>query len=262
MSRNPNMLRTMIGTGLTLVLVLSYAVYSNTVDTEYYGYTTTNTEVELDLQENEENKSDWFVTTQSGISWVNLSLEGVQDGMTVRIDASGTKWYYSPLLGSPDANNFNCGEQTTEVSETCEYSTVHETEVQSDFHNMRGIVSLNLPINGLGFLQSEDQTSAQQAAEELMNEENKTVTWRITILQDGTTIDSAEVVASFTVVTHDLISVEAFELDPIQESVYSFATLVGCFAFLLFLPLLVYFSAKRKHAIDEQKRMDAPEPEQ
>ena len=95
-----------------------------------------------------------------------------------------------------------------------------------------------------------------------MNEENKTVTWRITILQDGATIDSAEVVASFTVVTHDLISVEAFELDPIQESVYSFATLVGCFAFLLFLPLLVYFSAKRKHAIDEQKRKDAPEPEQ
>ena len=65
MSRNPNMLRTMIGTGLTLVLVLSYAVYSNTVDTEYYGYTTTNTEVGLELQESEEGKADWFVTTQS-----------------------------------------------------------------------------------------------------------------------------------------------------------------------------------------------------
>ena len=224
MSRNPNMLRTMIGTGLTLVLILSFAVYSNTVNTEYYGYTTTNEEIKLDLQESEEGKADWFVITQSGITWVNLTLEGVQNGMTVRIDASGTEWYYSPLLGSPDADNFNCGEQTTKVSETCEYSTLHESEIESDSHQMRGIVSLNLPIDGLGYLQSENQFSAELAAD-------------------------------------DLISVEAFQLDPIQESVYSFATLVGCFSFLLFLPLLVYFSAKRKHAIDEQKRMDAPEPE-
>ncbi len=261
MSRNPNMLRTMIGTGLTLVLILSFAVYSNTVNTEYYGYTTTNEEIKLDLQESEEGKADWFVTTQSGITWVNLTLEGVQNGMTVRIDASGTEWYYSPLLGSPDADNFNCGEQTTKVSETCEYSTLHESEIESDSHQMRGIVSLNLPIDGLGYLQSENQFSAELAAGELINGENMTVTWRIMILQDDTTIDSAGVEVSFNIVTHDLISVEAFQLDPIQESVYSFATLVGCFSFLLFLPLLVYFSAKRKHAIDEQKRMDAPEPE-
>ena len=251
----------MIGTGLTLVLILSFAVYSNTVNTEYYGYTTTNEEIELDLQENEEGRADWFVTTQSGITWVNLTLEGVQNGMTVRIDASGTEWYYSPLLGSPDADNFNCGEQTTKVSETCEYSTLHESEIESDSHKMRGIVSLNLPIDGLGYLQSENQFSAELAAEELISGENMTVTWRIMILQDDTTIDSAGVEVSFNIVTHDLISVEAFQLDPIQESVYSFATLVGCFSFLLFLPLLVYFSAKRKHAIDEQKRMDAPEPE-
>lgn len=261
MSRNPNMLRTMIGTGLTLVLILSFAVYSNTVNTEYYGYTTTNEEIELDLQENEEGRADWFVTTQSGITWVNLTLEGVQNGMTVRIDASGTEWYYSPLLGTPDADNFNCGEQTTKVSETCEYSTLHESEIESDSHKMRGIVSLNLPIDGLGYLQSENQFSAELAAEELISGENMTVTWRIMILQDDTTIDSAGVEVSFNIVTHDLISVEAFQLDPIQESVYSFATLVGCFSLLLFLPLLVYFSAKRKHAIDEQKRMDAPEPE-
>ena len=153
---------------------------------------------------------------------------------------SGTEWYYSPLLGSPDADNFNCGEQTTKkVSETCEYSTLHESEIESDSHQMRGIVSLNLPIDGLGYLQSENQFSAELAAGELISGENMTVTWRIMILQDDTTIDSAGVEVSFNIVTHDLISVEAFQLDPIQESVYNFATLVGCFSFLLFLPLLV-----------------------
>ena len=35
LSRNPNMLRTMIGVGMVLILVLAYAVYSKTVDTEY-----------------------------------------------------------------------------------------------------------------------------------------------------------------------------------------------------------------------------------
>ena len=41
--------RTMIGLGLTLILLLGYAVYSNTVDTEYYRFETTNeSRVELD----------------------------------------------------------------------------------------------------------------------------------------------------------------------------------------------------------------------
>ena len=262
MSRNPNMLRTMIGTGLTLVLVLSYAVYSNTVDTEYYGYTTTNTELELELQESESDKAEWFVSTQSAITWVNLSLHGLHDGMTVRIDASGTDWYYSPLLGSADADNFNCGEQTTEVSETCEFASVHESEVESESHNMKGIVSLELPIDGLGYLQSEDQSAAEQAANELIDEHNKSVIWRIVVLQEGSVVDSEGIESALTIVTHELVSVEAFTLDPIQESVYSFATLVGCFAFLLFLPLLVYFSARKKQAIDEQVRISAPEPEQ
>tara|TARA_B100000029_G_scaffold93465_3_gene83482 strand:- start:1571 stop:2359 length:789 start_codon:yes stop_codon:yes gene_type:complete len=262
MSRNPNMLRTMIGTGLTLVLILSYAVYSNTVDTEYYGYTTSNNQVDLDLQESQEGKADWFVTTQSGITWVNLSLTGLQDGMTVLIDTSGTEWYYSPLLGSHDAQNFNCGEQTSEASKTCDYSSLHEVLVESDSVQIKGIVTLELPIDGLGYLQSEDQSTAEQAAAELMERENKTVTWRVSVLQDGSVIDSTGVGVAMNIVVHDLVSVEAFELDPIQETVYSFATLVGCFAFLLFLPLLVYFSAMRKQAIDEQIRKEAPEPEQ
>jgi len=65
LSRNPNMMRTMIGIGLVLILVLSYAVYSNTLDSEYYGYTTTNEEVELDMQETEEGSAEWHSTTIS-----------------------------------------------------------------------------------------------------------------------------------------------------------------------------------------------------
>ena len=49
LSRNPHMLRSMLGLGLTLILLLGYAVYSNTVDTEYYRFETTNEESVLTL---------------------------------------------------------------------------------------------------------------------------------------------------------------------------------------------------------------------
>ena len=40
------MLRTMVGLGLVLILVLSYAVYTATIDSEYYRYETTNESVD------------------------------------------------------------------------------------------------------------------------------------------------------------------------------------------------------------------------
>ena len=43
------MLRTMIGLGLTLILLLGYAVYSNTVDSEYYRLETSNEEITIEL---------------------------------------------------------------------------------------------------------------------------------------------------------------------------------------------------------------------
>ena len=60
MSRNPNMLRTLIGLGLVLIIVLGYAVHSNTVDSEYYMYETTNSEQTSELIQLEENLTEWY----------------------------------------------------------------------------------------------------------------------------------------------------------------------------------------------------------
>ena len=73
MAKNPNMLRTMIGTGLTLILVLSYAVYSATMDSEYYGYETTNRQISADLTSDSEGNASWFFTTQA-VSYTHLTL--------------------------------------------------------------------------------------------------------------------------------------------------------------------------------------------
>ena len=53
-ARNPNMLRTLIGLGLTLIIVLGYAVYSASLDSEYYLYTTSNEEVDVQLEQQDQ----------------------------------------------------------------------------------------------------------------------------------------------------------------------------------------------------------------
>ena len=81
------------------------------------------------------------------------------------------------------------------------------------------------------------------------------------VLEEGETVASEGIELGVSVVTHELVSVQEFKLDPLQESVYSFATLVGCFSLLLIIPLMVYFSAMYKAKRDERVRMETPEAE-
>jgi hypothetical protein len=127
---------------------------------------------------------------------------------------------------------------------------------------VRGLVSLELPIDGLGYLQSEDSDSAEAEALGLIIENRDTVSWRVSVLDDDEIVSSQGINLTLEIVTHEIISVSEFKLDPIQESVYSFATLVGCFSLLLALPLMVYYSAMYKAKRDERIRIESPEPDQ
>jgi len=259
MSRNPNMLRTMIGTGLVLVLVLAFAVYSNTVDSEYYGYTTTNEPVDLQVNEEIEGEASWQTTSTGALTWINVTISGAPAGSTLRVEASTVDWYHSPLLGAPDAENFNCGEWS-EVTETCALAHTHEVEVADGNATLRGIVSMELPLEGLGYLQSDDLETAQESAQTLIANYDEAIVWTITVFDDDGIAESQGIDVSAVVVSHEIVSVAEFKLDPVQESVYSFATLVGCFSLLLALPLMVYYSAMYKAKRDERIRSEAPEP--
>ena len=74
LSQNPNMLRTIVGLGMTLILILSYAVYSATLDSGYYLATTTNDAREVVVSEDPENGSYTF-STEDAISWINISID-------------------------------------------------------------------------------------------------------------------------------------------------------------------------------------------
>ena len=259
LSRNPNMLRTMIGTGLVLVLVLAFAVYSNTVDSEYYGYTTTNEATDMEANEEIDGEASWQATSIGALTWVNVTVSDAPEGSTLQVEASSIEWYHSPLLGAPDADNFNCGEWS-EVTETCVLARAHEMEVSDEVVTLRGIVSMELPLEGLGYLQSDDVEGAQEGAQKLIDDHNRNIVWTITVFDDDGVVESDGIELSVVVVSHEIISVTEFKLDPVQESVYSFATLVGCFSLLLILPLMVYYSAMYKAKRDERIRDGAPEP--
>ena len=262
MSQNPNMLRTMVGIGLILIFVLAYAVYSNTVVSEYYGYNTSNEIEALDLSQDDPEVSEWYVSTNSPITWINVSVLGAPTDSVLRVQADGASWYHSPLLGENKDYPFNCeGEgDFRDLVDTCEYSTTHQLDVEDTGEGViRGIVSSVLPIEGLGYLQADDLGDAEDLASDLVYSESSVITWRIGIYDSEGNITSSENVAiSANVTVHDLVGVEEFQIDAIEESVYSLATLIGCFSLMLIVPLIIYFSAIYKAKKDEGVRLDAP----
>ena len=263
MSRNPNMLRTLIGLGLVLILILGYAVHSNTVDSEYYLYETSNSESDLELIQLEDNMSEWYVVTNSAITWINTSVEGAPQGSILKLDASGVDWYHTPSLGQ-DQKDYNCKEFAPDyvnLIETCIKGPFHEINLDEQ-NNLIGLVSLDLPIGGLGSVQADTLAEANQTAENIVDDSTRIITWKISIIDsNGEIISSLGIDVNSTVTTHDLISVKEFKLDPIQESIYSLATLIGCFTLLLILPMIAYFSAVYKEKRDEEARISTPELE-
>ena len=89
---------------------------------------------------------------------------------------------------------FNCKEISGDYSEyieVCDYSTTHEVVIENDVTVMRGIVSITLPVGGLGYLQADDMAEAEGLAVDLIDGEAGVITWRVGIYSDGEAIDSS-----------------------------------------------------------------------
>jgi len=265
MSKNPNMLRTMVGTGLMLILILSYAVYSNTVDSEYYGYETTNYGESLELELENENLSDWYATTKSAITWINVSIENAPyEELSVVINSQGVKseWYYSPNLGIKGVDNFVCNEPESDYSgllDTCDYSSTHTILMNNGSVIIKGRVSLDLPIQGKGYIESENIENAEELVRSKIREENRTRTWTISIYSNDELISNEGIIINAEITSHDFVSIEQFRLNPIQETAYSFASLAGCFFLVLVIPLMIYYSSIYREKRNEEIRLSTKE---
>ena len=251
----------MIGLGLVLILVLSYAVFSATVDSEYYRYETTNESVEYELALENENESSWFVTTTSSPTWINLTVINAPNNAELVISSTSSMWFHSPTLGEDGDSALDCKE-FDDISDSCLEAYEHNMMIDAEEVVMRGRASLELPINGVGYVRAEDQNNAEEDALNLIAGERITTTWLISIYVDGELVSPDGIELTFTLTEHELVSISEFKIDPVQETLYGIATLVGCFFLLIAVPMMVYFAGVAKARLDEENRIEDPAPNQ
>lgn len=265
LAQNPNMLRTMIGLGLTLILVLSYAVYSATIDSAYYLYHTSNEEqlpttTDHGLSE-DNNTQTWTFTTNRSLTWVNVSFDELSQGDELTVSVSDGVWYHHEMLGSDDAQQFSC-RQVNEGFE--EYNVCHEAQEHRMIADengpmvIRGIVSFNLPMSGMGSLFADSMEEAEQKSAALITESNGTRVWTISIHSEQE-IHPNQLQPDVEITVHELVDVEVFSVDTITELVWSIAALVGCFGIALVVPATAYIASIAKEKRDERLREQAIE---
>ena len=261
LAQNPNMLRTMIGLGLTLIVILSYAVYGATIDSSYYLYHTSNEHVEheaIDQGLSEDNASQsWTFSTNRSTSWLNISIAGVSQGDVISVGVSDGVWYHHEMLGDENADRFSCRQIKDggfEEYNVCTESQVHSvTAEQSGNITIRGIVALELPMDGLGSLYADSLEDAEDASANLISTHNGTRIWTIT-LDSVDTIHPDEFSPYVQSTSHELENVEPFRIDPVTEMLWSISALIGCFGIALVIPLSIYFAARAKERREEKIR--------
>lgn len=260
LAQNPNLLRTMIGLGLTLILILSYAVYAATIDSSYYLYHTSNEGIEHEVVDqglSDDNSTQiWTFTTDRAMTWVNVSIIGVEEGDVLTVSVSEGEWYHHEILGDEDADLFNCFEVDDGYEEVsvCDLAASHNLVAESDGTLvLRGIVSADLPMGGLGSLFADSLEEATDKAETMVSDGNGTRVWTIT-LESGDDIHPSEFSPDVVTVYHELTDVEVFKIDPVTEMMWSIAALIGCFGLALVIPLTIFIAARAKEKRDDRLR--------
>ncbi len=242
----------MIGLGMTLIIILSYAVYGATIDSSYYYYHTSNeTENHSVLNqgiEDENTTQSWTFSTNRATTWINVSFVGLEAGDQLTIEVSDGVWYYHEMLGREDADQFSCRqtEDSYEEYNVCSASSSHTIEVSENGNlTIRGIVSPELPMGGIGSLYADSLAEATEASEDLISGNNGTKVWNVELrVTDSIRDDEFEPLVISA--SHELEKVEPFEVDPVTEMLWSVSALIGCFAMALVVPLCIYFAASAK----------------
>lgn len=135
LAQNPNLLRTLIGLSLTLIFMLSYAVYGATVSPNYYIYQTESTttefnEIDLDKQVIN-NQTYWTAVVETdaqNLTWVNMSVEDLATGAVIKL-SNTAKLYSHQFLGVEDAKVTVDGDKVDfRCSEHCQFSDTIEVE--------------------------------------------------------------------------------------------------------------------------------------
>ena len=245
LAQNPNLLRTLIGMGLTLIFLLAYAVYGATIDTEVYIYNSTATEESVSLEEPrkyydvDSNTTTWTwdaALNPMNLTWVNLTAVSLSADSTLAI--SNTAGLYShPDLGDDDAEDFSC-------SESCRKKNEHKVNSTGEVTEIVALTNPDPAIRGKGSVYADSLEEAREKSNQIMLNEFNSSLVRITVEEDGNRTVSPTI--NLAQVNEELTSVERFEVDTATEFLWALAAVIGCFSMVLVPSFTVYFAARAK----------------
>jgi len=261
LAQNPNLLRTLIGLLLVLILVLGYAVHAATVKTEYFVIETTNSPKSPEiinlstLDDGDQAIRGWAFSTTNATSWINVSLQNAPPNSTFEVSSDSEEWWSDGRLGEDDAVAFNCREpsDTFVLVSRCEAAMTHSKAISdSGTVTLRGLASLELPLTGIATTRSDSLADAEQYAQSLIEVANTTREWTITLTSETNTSFDGMII-TVEIATHQVKSVEEFSVDPIRELVWGVAAVIGCFAVALTPAFGMYFASQARMRMEKSR---------
>lgn len=252
LAQNPNLLRTLMGLSITLILLLSYAVYGATVSPSYYLYTTETEETDhaindpTRIYQESSNTTTWawdIPANSSNLTWVYLTASELSDDSKVRlINAAGL--YSHRLLGVESDQAFSCAKQ-------CQKNTTHQVDSDGDDVQINALTSYDPARRNNGTVYGENIDVATTKARELIEYNHVPSTIRVEIVEVGDRLTSPDI--SLVTVNEEFGSIAVFSVDAGTEFLWALAAVIGCFSMVLIPSFTVYFAAKAKEKKDRVK---------
>lgn len=258
LAQNPNLLRTLIGLSLTLIFMLSYAVYGATVSPSYYIYQTeaTNSEfskIELDKQVIN-NETYWTAILEvdaQNLTWVNMSIDDLASGAVITL-SNTAKLYSHQFLGIEDAKVTVNGDKVDfRCSEHCQFSDTIEIESEESSIELRALTSTDPARRSNGTVYADDIQEAEQEARKVIEYLHASNQIIIQITEPGD--KSVQPVIVINTVNEEFSSIEVYSIDAATEFLWALAAVVGCFSMVLIPSFTVYFAARAKDKKREEK---------
>ena len=263
LAQNPNLLRTLIGLSVTLIFMLSYAVYGATVSPSVYIYQTEATVDQYNASEADEdvvrtydeesNTTVWawqVIANDANLTWVNVTATELAPGAVLRV-TNVAMLYSHELLGNtydlqnPLEEEFSC-------ADLCDYASSHERSTEDggtiEFH---ALTSVDPARRSNGSIFAADIAEAEDKAREAIAYTHSPSIMRIEIIEEGNRTTEPSISAE--TVNEAFGSVEVFSVDAGTEFLWALAAVVGCFSMVLIPSFTVYFAARAKEKRDEAK---------
>ena len=263
LAQNPNLLRTLIGLSVTLIFMLSYAVYGATVSPSVYIYQTEATVDQYNAAEADQNversydedanTTTWawqVIANDANLTWVNITATELAPGAVLRV-TNNALLYSHELLGNtydlqnPLEEEFSC-------ADLCDHTTTHERTTEDggtiEFH---ALTSVDPARRSNGSVFAADLAEAEEKARAAIAYVHSPSILRIEIVEEGNRSTEPSIYAE--TVNEAFGSVEVFSVDAGTEFLWALAAVVGCFSMVLIPSFTVYFAARAKEKRDEAK---------